>query len=48
MTDGEMIIYLHDLARKIELEGQHRQSQTLRLIADRMSELVKEVKSGNN
>ena len=48
MTDGEMEIYLHDLARKVELEGQHRQSQALRMIADRMAELIKEAKSGNN
>jgi len=32
MTDGEMVIYLHNIARKTEDEGLH-------IIADRLDEL---------
>lgn len=38
MTDGEMVIMLHDLARATDEE-------TLRHIADRFSELIKEAKN---
>lgn len=40
MTDGEIEVYLHDLARKEELEANLRHAQTLRQIGDRFAELA--------
>lgn len=41
MTDGEMVILLHDLARKEESVQNLRVAQALREAADRLAELTK-------
>lgn len=41
MTDSEMVIFLHDLARKEESTNNLRIGQSLREIADRLAELTK-------
>lgn len=41
MTNGEMVIFLHDLARSEETNKNLRIAQNLREIADRLAELTK-------
>ena len=41
MTDGEMVILLHDMARKEETAQNLRVAQAIREIADRLAELTK-------
>lgn len=43
MTDGEMVILLHDMARKLEQRDEILGGE-LRAIADRLSELSEKVK----
>lgn len=41
MTDGELVIFLHDLARREESMNNLRIAQALRETADRLAELAK-------
>jgi len=41
MSDGELVIFLHDLAREAESSQNLRKAQTLREAADRLAELTK-------
>jgi hypothetical protein len=41
MTDGELVIFLHDIARKEETQQNLRVAQTIRMAADRLAELTK-------
>ena len=44
MTDGELVIFLHDMSRKEEEQKNLRASQNLRIAADRLAELTREEK----
>jgi hypothetical protein len=41
MNDGELVIFLHDMARKEESAKNFRAAQNLRIAADRLAELIK-------
>jgi hypothetical protein len=44
MTDSELVIFLHDMARKENAEKNLRAAQNLRIAADRLAELTREEK----
>lgn len=41
MTDGELVVFLHDLARKEESVKNFRIAEAIREAADRLAELAK-------
>jgi hypothetical protein len=41
LTDGEMVVLLHNMARTVEQNGSKEQGSELRQTADRFSELSK-------